>query len=155
MKPLDASERVSWCFGEAHSHWRTWEGPSWKASDTFLLLPSTSPHPGRREHFHSPLWIFFFSSLRIQGRSAHLKAQFIPQQKLKEDAPPSELLFFPSVRVVFSEGEEVFMKERQISARQLDYGDTSPGSRAGISPRAGSRSPTHVEVQCRWVVRKW
>lgn len=91
-----------------------------------------------------PFEFFFFSSLRIQGRSAHLKAQFIPQQKLKEDAPPSELLFFPSVRVVFSEGEEVFMKERQISARQLDYGDTSPGSRAGISPRAGSRDRKSV-----------
>lgn len=39
------------------------------------------------------------------------------------------------------------MKERQISARQLDYSDTRLGSRAGISPRAGSPSPTHVDVQ--------
>lgn len=48
------------------------------------------------ENISTRLFEFFFSSLRIQGRSAHLKAQFIPQQKLKEDAPPSELLFFPA-----------------------------------------------------------
>ncbi len=39
------------------------------------------------------------------------------------------------------------MKERQISARQLDYSDTRLRSRAGISPRAGSPSPTHADVQ--------
>lgn len=143
VKPLDASERVSWCFEEAHSHQRTWERPSKKASDTFLLLPSTSPHPGRWEHFHSPLWIFFFISSNSRPFCSS-KSPIYSSAEVER-----------SVRVVFSEEEEVFMKERQISARQLDYGDTSPGSRAGISPRAGSRSPTHVEVQCRWVVREW
>lgn len=45
------------------------------------------------------------------------------------------------------------MKERQTSARQLDCGGTRSGSRAGISPRAGSHSPTRVEVQSCEVVR--
>lgn len=45
------------------------------------------------------------------------------------------------------------MKERLISARQLDCGDTHSGSRAGISPRAGYHSPTRVEVQSCEVVR--
>lgn len=89
--------------------------------------------------------IFFFSSFRIQDRSAHLKAQFIPQHKLKEDFLPSELFFSPQCESGGSSEEEVCMKERQISARQLDYGDTRPGSRAGVPPRAGS--PTHVEVE--------
>lgn len=71
------------------------EGPE-KASDTFPFPPWPLPHPGRWEHFHSPLWFFSFSSFQIQGRSAHLKAQFIPQHKLKEDLPPFRVLFFSS-----------------------------------------------------------
>ncbi|KAL7391141.1 hypothetical protein ABVT39_004816 [Epinephelus coioides] len=99
------------------------------------------------ENISTGLFDFFFSSLRIQDHSAHLKAQFIPQQKLKEAFPPQSFFFFPQCERGFSEEEEAFMKERQILARQLDYGDTRPGSRAGPPPRAGSRSPTHVEVQ--------
>lgn len=45
------------------------------------------------------------------------------------------------------------MKERQISARQLDYGDTHLGSRTVVFPRARSRSPRRADVQSCEVVR--
>lgn len=48
------------------------------------------------------------------------------------------------------------MKERQISARQLDYGDMRLGLRAEISSRAGSRLPMCVQLRsCRlWEMKK-
>lgn len=81
--------------------------------------------------------ISLFSSFRIQGRSAHLKAQFTPQPKLKGDLPPLSPSPLSARQGFF------FFLESRILARQLDYGNTS----AGISPRAGSHSPAGEDVR--------
>lgn len=74
-------------FSDAYSYWRTRKSPR-------KHLPVSSLH------FTTSWWmrtfpfstLIFFSSFRIQGRSAHIKAQFIPQQKLKETFSPQSSL---------------------------------------------------------------
>lgn len=109
----------------------------------------TSPHPGRGEHFRSALLIsFFFSNPRLFCSS---KGPIYSSAEVERDFPPSELflLMFECVMIFFFYFP--FFLRRRFSWKKdkshlvsLIMATPAWGSGTGISPRAGSRSPTHT-----------
>lgn len=97
VSPLTASEGVCWCFWR-HSfllkHMRE------DQKKVFLLPIWTSPHPGRREHFHTPLWFFFFFILLNSRLFCSCKGPIYSSAQVEREFPPSEP-FFASVTVFF------------------------------------------------------
>lgn len=103
------------------------------------------------QNISSRLFDFLFSSFRIQGHSAHLKAQFISQQKLKEEpqTPHPQSSISQRQSVFFWGGGGFSWKKDKSQLISSIMVTPTWGRDLGFFPRTGSCSSMHVEVQKR------
>lgn len=116
----------------------------------FLLPPWTSPHPGRSEHFQSPLWFsFFIFSNSRPFCSSESPIYFSAEVKRRTQTPHPQSSISQRQSVFFWGGGGFSLKKDKSQLISSIMVTPTWGRDLGFFPRTGSCSSMHVEVQKR------